>query len=540
MLKPSTVSVARPAAEALTENGIVLVPRSPQYPVAVMSEYFTIGGDFTGQSGNEETTQLTTQFMDDNKDLGEQAEAEFDELVDNMAGGIQRMMTLVRGVVVPVCKSAKETLDDCIAEGAGTDLKIEPFNYHAVHSDPSLTGHLAEHYGNLKRQETYRTFLMDMPSRQTLIDWVSTTRHLDETQVKEWLLELDEGDIENVWYALFDTRREIDPSDIHFLRNAQRPFNIDSVLFAYLLTSYLTAEPQEVRGESVDLSEWETAMAQLHGLMGATLLMFYQRREKDRRIGRLVLKSTADTPYEDGIVHVTVNGDIFGQWVDKGGDTRQLLGAAVTDPTRVAVDDLDDAKQGLIDAWERKYPMIKQHRADKALANRRDMLKTILVERVGGLSSDLEESLPSIATMELRKRFNAEIQATQIDEFDDTWRLITRLVCNLYYPHTPFLAYLRNMDRLASVHKDLPSREVATLAVVEMVAQWLADQARPEAVAFEEPQPVEDQLDMAEREAKEPEAEAGIDADADDIEPSQGEAEPEEDATSETEEAVQS
>jgi len=475
MFKPTTLSVARPVAETLTQNNIILTPKGSHLPVGVMADHFRIPVDAEFKPLNPgDYDRITEMFREYHESPSEMVEAEHDRLVDLMAHGLESMLNTVRSKVVPVCKMQRQRFEESSDQKRLAHIEITPFNYHAIHNEPALTEHVHS-YHNIRGRDTYRTFLVPTPSVETMIEWMSHTNHVDAELVKKWALEnVGADDMEVVWLQLFGASREINPHSLDLVSLGRMPFNVDKLLAAYFITSYLCANPQEVNGESVSLEEWEETMATLHRFLGASLCRAYERRARDRQRQRVVISYEADDAIRRGRVIVHVNGDVYPDWLEQGGDVKVLLGAAVSEPNRLHAKDFEGRENGLTQVWERKHYLIRQAKLTNYLRQRREELRFMFLHP----SYDVKELLPEtkLSVSELEQRVNQQVDALREEDLDDIPRTVTRLVCGIYYPGSPFLEFLETMDQVAQDHSDLPPREVATVAAIEMTASWLSSQ----------------------------------------------------------------
>lgn len=483
MLKRPTLSVAAPVARALTEYNLQLSPKSDHYPVGIAAGHIRSAVDSDYQNlTSDRAAALTALVQRSNETVGEREAEEFDELTTLMAQGLERMLKTVRGVVVPFCKSVKESYDAIGENTRVPKLEVKPFVFHGIHSEPGLTTHVLEQYSRVQQRDSYRTFIMDCPSTATLVEWIAANKHVDSDITHDWLAQVSDHDQELcvVWGELFGHRRELYPADMGIGSRGRLPFTVDQLLMAYLLTAYLCHEPQDVSGESVSIDEWESAIGRLHTLVGSLLSQAYQFRARSRQQERVVFRYDVTQTQEGQSVTVWANGDVYADWLEAGGSVKQLLGAAVMAPTRMTAKDLADVKDDLETQWDRKHYILRQAALDRYLSKRRDTLRSILIYRVAGEESEnaIADALPEIGYNELSERVTREVKALREEDLDDPWRTITSLVCNVYYPNTPYREFLLAMDRTAKTHPDMPPRELATLATVEMTAQWLVKQVR--------------------------------------------------------------
>lgn len=484
MLKRPTLPVASPVARALAEYDLALSPKSDHFPVGIAASHIRIAlDDDYHPLTSERTNTVSQQMAKANRSPGANTTEEFDELTDLMSRGLERMLKQVRGVVVPYCKQVKERFDRVTEDTRVPQIEVKPFVYHEIHSDPTLTTHVLEQYSQLRQKDSYRTFIMSRPSLETLIEWLQANKHVDAETTFQWITSLPNHDEELAvtWAELFGERRELYVTDLSMASRGRLPFTTDQLLIAYLLTAYLCHEPQDVTGESVSIDEWESTLGRLHNLFGGLLAQAYEFRAKSRQRQRVVFRYDVEEGGPAEAICVWANGDIYADWLEQGGSVEVLLGAATEAPTRMHAKDLDAVKNDLVKRWNRRHYLLKQTAMDRYLSRRRDILRLQLMYGISDEGeSEVAGALPEIGYQELSHRVNAELKALRDEDFDDVWRTITALVCNVYYPNTPYKEFLSEMDRTAKLYPDMPARELATMATIEMTAQWLAKQIKSE------------------------------------------------------------
>lgn len=494
MFKPSTVSIARQVAESLTFNRTMLQTRYTHIPVAIMAEHYLTPIDVMCQPlSRTRADEVVAQIEEYNANPTGIADAEFDRLTEFMAHGLQSMLSFTRNNVVPMCKHITQAYADHSQHARMPDIQVEVFNYDPIHSEPGLTEHVMT-YSGVRADTQYRTFRVAMPTVEAMIDWMSTTPHMSEEVVRRWASALAPSEIQDVWISLWGSDRTVVPPAVSFLKQTQQPFSVDKVLVAYLLSAYLCNNPQDVQDEHATLEEWNETTSRLHRVLGATLFNIYTQRSRARRQERVVLRYDADDAVRTGRVMVRTNGDVYSEWGENGGNVKVLLGAAVSAPGLMCAADLTRRADELIATWERKHYLVRQTRVERFVKERRNVLKTLMLYPAPEVK-DLFDNQPTAAVIEAR--LGEELRRVRDADLDDVPRLVTRLVCNVYFPGTPYLEFLQTMDRVASdmgdgVHN---AREVATMAVVEMTAAWLVSQVKATSVTFDVSRTVTDQTE---------------------------------------------
>lgn len=482
MLTPSIVRVATPVATALTENGMVLEPRSASFPVGVVTDHLIPHAHEASCQPltHDLSRKLSEYFATVNDNTSEMAGEEFDQLVSLASDSLRRMTTTCQQVIIPTCRQMVETYTATSDEARLPYIRVQPFVFAGIHSDPSLTHHVMEEYAHWRMRDEYRTFRLPMPEISELQAMVRSSKMVDDAVIDNWLAHTDAYVFQEAWHTLFEGGQAINPASLRWGVEHLQPFKIDQILAGYLFTTYLIKNPQDVRGESVTLNEWQDGIARLHGLLGYFLSKAYRFRARAREQGLVVFSYDVDDPVKDGRVVAHVNPDVYEDYIENGGSVQAILGAATTAQGCRTEKALREKGEDLEKAWERKHHFIREAKRERWIAQRRDLLRVQMQHGAdaGDPDDDESPSLPALSERERVDRVNAALRRIQETDLDDPWRLITRLVCSVYYPNTPYLTFLMSMDRIKQENPEMEVREAATLATRDLLAKWLADQAR--------------------------------------------------------------
>lgn len=486
MLKPSTALIARQVAESLTRNGVLLTPKLPHVPVAVMTDHFCAPIEADSQSMTprlaEAVCELHCAF--NNEQTGS-ASSEFDRLTELMASGLQSMLTTVRTRVVPACKLITQAFNDTAEGHRLPNINVEPYHYHDIHSAPGLTEHVMD-YARIRYDLEYRSFQLDVPSPEKLVEWVSNTQHMPSEEVHAWIRDVSTKTLVEAFRAIWGGDITVKLITVPFLNSVEQPFYADHLLAAYLLSGYLCNNPQIVKTESVSLEEWTAVTSRMHGVLGATLYSLYERRARHRKQERVVLRYDAANAVADGNVTVRTNGDVYPEWSAAGNNIKVLLGAAVSAQGLVAARDLNARATELVAVWDRKHYLIRQTRLDRFIRNQRQLLKTQFTYPQAEVKELLATEYTAHTSKTLEDAIATAVGRVTDRQLEDIPRLITELVCTLFFKNTPYLEFLTTMDRIANdgAYDTNNPREIATLTVIEMTGAWLVSQVASQRVEF--------------------------------------------------------
>jgi hypothetical protein len=479
MYQQTTLAAVAPLAQTLTESGMVLAVKEPSFPLATMAGLYAnpVEGD---------QRPLTEQVMQVAQEDFEEANAEptpedgdvVDRLSGLMANGLNAILHNSRNVIRPAVLAYCAAFDERQRDVVKPKIEISVFNYDPVHDEPRLVNHLQSRYTTVQQRPSYRSFILPQASAEQVIEMVANNNpHLDPPQVTEWLLKVGAETIASVWQQLFSVRA-LDALSLSMLQRHRLPFSVDELLLAYCLVGHMAQNPADVTGESVELEEWANAMMHLHELFGAALLGAYGRRVAQLQRNVLVLRSDGNDPIGRRTVEVVANGDLYGAWIEQGNDVQVLLGGAILNPSVTRVEDFAQHADVFLKKWLQVYPLICQAQADDAVRNRRKTLLNVM----SSPNKDVASILPQIQINELMQSLRNSLQQCPDAMFDNIYAVVTKLVCEAYFPNPIYQEFLMEMDKASKIHGGDDNRALAAVALVAIGGDWLA--AQIQAVPF--------------------------------------------------------
>lgn len=473
MYQPTTLGSIAPLAQALTQANLVLSVGDPSYPLQAMVNAY--GNPVVGDQRplNDVAMQVAQEdFAEANAEPTEEDGAVVDRLAKLMATGMLAVTHNARNVIVPAVNAYTAAFNERQAESVQPKIEISVFNYNPVHDDPRLVNHLASRYTQVAQRESYRSFILPKASAEQVIEMVSNNNpHLDAPLVTEWLLHVGADTIASVWDQLF-SMRVINPLTLPLAQRQRLPFSVDELLLAYCLVGHFIENPTDVQGENVDLEEWSLSMQKLHEFFGAALLGAYGRRAEQLKREVLVLKSDGADPIGRRTVEVVANGDIYGPWLEQGGDVQVLLGGAILNPSVTRVADFAQHSAVFMQKWLQIYPLLCQALSDDCVRKRREDLLVVMTSP----NKDVATILPQIVYSELLERLRASLRQTSDKEFENVFLVVTKLVCQAYFPNPVYASFLAEMEHAAKIHGGTDVRSLAAVALIAVGGDWLRSQ----------------------------------------------------------------
>ena len=156
-----------------------------------------------------------------------------------------------------------------------------------------------------------------------------------------------------------------------------------------------------------------------------------------------------------------------------------LLGLALSNNPAMRVSTINENAQEYVSAWER-HCLLSQ----STIRNRRfDRIKNLIEIEFDHYLANLSEEEVGLQDRPLiSSRFDEALDQTRMDETEDIYGLVLRLLCAARYQQTDAEFILKTIDRIKRQNPSIDVREAATVATIEYTARWVGSQLKLEAV----------------------------------------------------------
>jgi hypothetical protein len=509
------MDAVRDAAQTLTREGKVLTVGNPEFPLAVFADTYKVDDEPTNTAlPDEEMVAVEDHFDAINQDTTPAEDDSRESIVANLGQAVAKVQFNTTNVIIPAIKAMHQTYAGMQSASCQPEYSVKAWRYLAPHNSATLVNHINTRYTTVRPKDSYKSFQLEGQTAESIIEMMSVNNpHLEQEEITEWALQVGSARLELVWNSLFTTGHVM-PAGLPYLSAQAAPFNVDDLLVAYFICGHYIDNPVVVPNFSVDLEEWEHTMKLLHEMFGFYLMRAYVRRADMREQGVMILKNEATNPIATRRAIVTVNGDVFDPWVVGGGDIQAILGAAVENTGVTDVKYLNAAAHKFIERWHEIYPMIQQAAID--YSDRQRLNNVISAFREIGRSELLKDRY----TPEMEQGLIEALRYVRRDDYDNPYKVFSALVCRVYFPESTYLEYLDAIDQFGQTYTKATVRELATQAMITLVAIFQAKQVKVEMFSAEiDPEgsatgPIDDSglLAIADDEATD-EGEAGLGGD---------------------------
>ena len=247
------------------------------------------------------------------------------------------------------------------------------------------------------------------------------------------------------------------------------------ILLTFLYACYFSAMTEIPTGVTATADDYRDYMVTLKAELGRRINRLIALRGEDVKFNRLVKSFPAETINNlfgsDTRNAIVVNGDIYDQWLAKGGDVDILLGSYVTsretDPAK-----LIEFGTAFKEAWANTSALLNEKTRSNLQAITREALLVSTATIIANAPADRFAAEKSV----LQKQLGAVIESIHNSMLSDLERCVTRIVCRTFFPHLMTERILSEMEHQAKVNPNLKPREAATLAGIVILAQFYAEQ----------------------------------------------------------------
>lgn len=472
MYQSETMSAVRDAAETLTREGKVLTTGNPEFPLAVFADTYKVDDEPTNSDlPPEEIVAIEEHFDEINQESTGSEDDQRESIVSNLYTAVAKVQFNTTNIIIPSIKAMHGIYAGMQSASCEPEYAVRAWRYLAPHNSATLVNHINTRYTTVQPKDSLRSFHLENQTADAIIEMMAVNNpHLDQEEITEWALQVGSARLEAVWTSLFGSGGVVVPSGLSYLSAMSAPFNVDDILAAYFICGHYIDNPVVVPGESVDLDEWEHTMKVLHEMFGFYLTRAYTRRADQREQGLMILTNEAVNPIETRRAVVICNGDVFDPWVVAGGDIQAILGACVENSGITDARHLDANSVKFIARWHAIYPMIKQAAID--FSDRQRVSNVIEAFREVARSELLKERY----TEESEPRLLEALSYVRRSDYDNPYKVFSSLICRVYFPEATYLEYLDAIDQYGQDFPKATVRELATQAMITLVAIFQAKQ----------------------------------------------------------------
>ncbi len=381
---------------------------------------------------------------------------EMEAIVDNAATGLANTIALARDVVNPQVERMVAAATQAMEQNAVSALNpinIVRRDYPAL-MDSGLVQDVASRYTEVRAAPVALSVRIPLPADEQLLDYTRTGMSGYDADVAGTLQRIGVEGVRALWLELFGGKASF-LTDIVQLGEVEK---YDLAVLAMIIVQNVQANiPAGVNMEAGALGMY---LSNLRAQLGQLLCRMPERRAADLRTSRLVVA----TP-QDGRGDVVVNGDVYQDYLAKGGTPEAIYGSLSVNGRVAPVSELIASRESFEGSWTRARARLQQ----QEVGRRHQAAVQAFRLSMASFIADLPEEQLVVERPVMHARLEKALKQARPEIINDLWGEGRHLLCDTVYPHTQAEAMLQSVDREGA---DADMDEALVSAAVEQLVEW--------------------------------------------------------------------
>ena len=380
----------------------------------------------------------------------------------------------VKPIVMQMAESILHYKETNVAKDATSSFNIEILNVPALLNDDSFLGTI-EPYKDKTVIEPDLLLELAGKNKEEIIQLMMLGHDRTNQLVLEWISSVEAYDpnfLETVWFSFFTKANP--PSGNYLKFSSLGSVNVykraDIALALYLLGNKLFNEVQS--DIEINLSVYKNITAQIRDFGGAMLANCIIKLALNNKTKILVVESF---PRQ---FKVSVNGDVYREWLAAGGKPEVILGLIVSNETQCSVPAIDEKAASFESSWNSYCNFHKAREANMAI----DYFKVFLNNTFSSMYREQDQSEVDFITANphyvanVKKLVDEQIECYKTNAIDDPYQVALDLIAKCRFGFTAAYSILSDINEAGKVNPNIDVREAALLATINYIADYLADQ----------------------------------------------------------------
>jgi hypothetical protein len=471
MLSRSTTNAVYDLAQQVTENNIRLVPIDESPLTALINASISpsmASGHQIPYSNRADDEVSPMNFVGASRQKNPEGASEhdlvMDELIETASEAVSRNLNWTRNDVIPMIELVQEEAQKAINQASiqgQNPYTIVPFFYDAVWNCDEIVA-MAEKYTTIPRQSIKLTATIPLPEDKTITEVLRTGSTRIDSAVDELLARHNEAWATHVYDTVFGPGHFASLDDQLSISYDR----IDDAMLIMLLANQLAQHVPDSINMSLD--SFNGYMATILSQAGAQVQRILRRRQELQQQKVLVLSRPSRHADYGNLI---VNGDVYNEWLAAGGTPEILMGAVIAGRSENFQMLLTEKTLN-----EVSYRSVAEHlKSELAYAKFNALLKSFR-ESMTQIINNMDDNECVVPRSVYHTNLAYRLTRIHLDDVNDLIIPTRKIVCRTLWAHTDAEKYLEAMEAQTRAHPNLPMREAAFLAAIDITVEWLMGQ----------------------------------------------------------------
>ena len=300
---------------------------------------------------------------------------------------------------------------------------------------------------------------------ETALTFLSTGAPSVDTAIAVWFSKVDFAYLQEVFSVAFqgnvgDEEKEVGTL-VKYLSDRQN--GVDASIFIYLLTRRFYDDVQSTDG--LNLDRYHVVMDEYRALAVRFIVDAIRSEVNFINSKRLIIS------FDQIKKEIVVCGPVYNEFI-KEHDTEAMFGSVIKSVPYFNLNEIVDHQQELIEGWDNYRAFDLAARQNKKFSNFRYNVTMAFKKATAGYEEDTALA-PQVKIEELLQK---EVDDLVSSDMDDINLLSTKVISRARFFYTDCEKILLDMQEAKKTSPSISGREAATIALINYVADYLADQ----------------------------------------------------------------
>lgn len=490
MIKESSFTGAIPSATALDAMGKMALPE----PGTVLSELvrLSIPVVMKGQPDGADTTDVVrpiegsvqsmawqVQFTTEGSlEAPTQHSLEMDAYIRDISKVVVQHVAFAKNTVRPLVTEFAQSLSSYLATtkpGEASDtVNIKSLRVPAILKDESfLDTFIAYKDKPILTPEV--SLSLGSKGIEELQEFIYIGHDRSDKLIAEWLSHLPEAFLLNVWNSFFCSNASPLEGQGTIALNyesirAQNAFDKADHSLAILLLARKCASV--VQESSLSLSAYNNIVSQYVDYAGTSLIDAIAKINLSIRTKTLIIDKDVRT------LHVCVNAEVYGPWLEAGGTPEVILGALITDGSSSMLALIDEKSAEYLQKWNSYCTFYRTREANNSFAYTKNYIESLFSASIQTLTESENEIVAKQPNLLQTLTANAKlyIDSLRPSDITDAYSVALSLVAKIRFNYTSSYQILSDIIEASKHNPNVDVREAALIAVINYVSDYCSDQ----------------------------------------------------------------
>lgn len=392
-----------------------------------------------------------------------------DNLIDLLSKSVSSHISFARNTVKPNVIDFTEKLNAEMAAYSNTnpakDFNIIILNTPELLKDESFQATI-EVYNNKKILSPDVFVSIENKTDEEITGMLTTGHSRTNKMLANWLTSLDEGFIRDAWENFFVRSK----NNLSFdnIQNCNAYKKADYGLLIFLLASYLQNNASS--NDDVDLRTYKEAMKQLKDFAGALLSGAAKAINLFNKTTNLVIENSYAKK------SISVNGDVYNQWIQSGGNIEVLLGLLVSQQNINNLTLINEKSNDLIKQWKSFCTFETVQLQNNAMRSFKNIIKSLFIIGLDNMSEEEKIASENKSKETMFKLLDKELDELTSKDMDDFLGVSLKVICKCRFYYTSAYNILKDINDIGKINPDIDVREAALISAINYMSDYFVDQ----------------------------------------------------------------